>query len=153
MNDTILTWDALEYHHIDKTSDWYWSLGIISFSIVLLAILFNNLLFALFVLLAAVTLGMYGGRPPEIVRIELRKKGILMADRLYDYDSLESFWIEEEDVHPKILVKSQKILMPYIIIPLGDVPHEVIREELLKYMPEVEHHESVGHKLLEYFGF
>jgi hypothetical protein len=38
-------------------------------------------------------------------------------------------------------------------VPLGDAPAHEVREFLLEHMKEIEHHESLAHKLLEYFGF
>jgi hypothetical protein len=149
----VLAWEAPEYHHWDKSPDWYWSVGIISASIVILCIMFGNLLFALFILLAATTGAIYASREPNVAHVELSRRGISVEGYLYTYDGLESFWIEEHGPHPKILIKSHKIILPFIVVPLGELHHEDARTYLLQYLKEVEHHESFGHKLLEYFGF
>ncbi len=154
MNLDILEWDAPEYLHEEKSSDWYWSLGIIAASVAFLCILFNNLLFAVFIILAAFAAGMHAARPPRLIDVRVAPRGILSHNVLYTFDSLESFWIEERENDPRLLIKSKKLLMPLIVVPIS--PHvdlDEIRDYLLTFLPEVEHHESLGHRLLEYFGF
>lgn len=148
-----VVWQALEYHHFEKSSDWYWILGIVAVTVTVLCILFGNILFGVFIILASIVGGVYAGRAPEIVESEISTKGIRFHKTFYPFDTLDSFWIEEEDVHPKIVVKSKKTLMTQILIPLGDMPADEIRAILLEYIPEIRIREPFLHKLLEYFGF
>jgi hypothetical protein len=80
-------------------------------------------------------------------------RGVIVEDYLYDYHTLESFWIDENHKLPQIIFQSKKHFMPHIIVPLGDIHHEDVRAFLLMHLKEVEHHESIGHMILEYFGF
>lgn len=153
MPHDVITWDAPEYHHFDKSADWYWSLGIIAVSIAVLCILFNSILFAIFILLAAFVGALYAGRTPELIHVELRPRGILVHDKVYPYVTLDSFWVDEEAHPDKIIIKSKKMLMPYIVIPISHIHPEDIRMFLKMHLPEVEHHESLAHKALEYLGF
>lgn len=153
MHHEVLTWDAPEYHHFDKSADWYWSLGIIAVSIAVLSIVFGNVLFSLFILLAAITVGLYAGRHPDLAHVELRPRGIIFNDRMYKYTLLDAFWVEEDEYPHKIILKSKKLLMPYIIIPIGNIHPGDVRLFLKMHLKEEEHHESVVHKMFEYFGF
>jgi len=147
-----LAWDAPEYHFVEKTPDWYWSLGIITVSIIVILLFFNEVLFALFILLAAIVSGVYAGREPGLVHVELGYRGIIYGKNLYLYNELDSFWVEESH-HSRIIIKSKKTLMPYIVIPIGDTHPDDVRDYLAQYLPEVEHREPIGHKLMEYLGF
>jgi hypothetical protein len=149
----VITWDAPEYHHNPKSADWYWSLGIIAVSIAILCILLNNVLFAIFILLSAFTAALYAGREPELHTIELRPRGILVQDKMYTFKELDSFWVEEDEHPQKIILKSKKVFMPYIIIHISHISPDDVRIYLKKHLKEVEHHESAAHKLMEYFGF
>ena len=71
MNETI-TWRAEEHRHVERGSDWYWALGVIAVSSAVTAVLFNNILFALLIVVAAATLGMIASRPPAIADFVLR---------------------------------------------------------------------------------
>ncbi len=149
----VLSWDAVEHHHIEKTSDWYWSLGIIAVSAAILCVLFSNILFGIFILIAAFTAGLHAARSPNMIHIELHRKGILVEQKFYHYKDIESFWIDEhEQLLPSIILKSKKLLMPYIIIPIGDTHPDHIHSELKRHLEEIPHHESAFHKVLEYFG-
>src|ERR1700722_18347164 len=114
MENTVLAWDAREYHHIEKNSDWFWSLGIITATIVVLAILFGDILFAVFILLGALAAGIYAGREPETIHYELQHKGVLAGDYFYPYHTLQSFWVDEDRPHPKLILNSKKVFSPHI---------------------------------------
>ncbi len=153
MHHEIITWDSHEYHHFEKNADWYWSLGIIAVSIAILCILFNNLLFAAFIIVGAIAGALYAAREPELAHVELRPHGVKVNNIMYTYHSLESFWVEEFE-HPEVLIlKSKHLLMPYIIVHLSHVHPDDIRVYLRMHLKEVEHHESLIHKLFEYLGF
>lgn len=151
--EPLITWDMPEYYHTDKTADWYWTLGIIAISIAVLCVLFGDVLLALFAILGALTLGIYAHREPNIVPHEISTKGVLVDKTLYTFNSLESFWIESDEPRPKIVLKSKKMFMPYILIPCEGLPLNEVRKVLLAHLPEVEHHEPLTQKLFEHFGF
>lgn len=150
---TSISWQALEYFHFDKSSDWYWVLGIVALTGIVLCILFGNILLAVLILVGAVVGGMFAGKEPRMVTVEISRKGIAVENKMYEFESLESFWIEMEDIHPKIILKSKKTLMTQILIPLGEMPEDEVRAILLEYIPEVKHREPFLHKVLEYLGF
>ena len=107
----------------------------------------------MFILLGALTLVIYSVRKPNIIGVELGKRGVSVNNTIYPYNTLKSFWVEEDDIEPKILMQSEKVLMPYIIIPLSDTDPDIVREFLLNYLEEEEHREPLSQKLMEYLGF
>jgi hypothetical protein len=148
------TWQALEYHHAEKSRDWYWGLGLISITVAIISFILGNVLFGIFVLLASVTLAIFAHRPPRTITIHMGTAGILVEKTLYVYKDMESFWIELEEnpAHPKILFKSKKFFMPYIIVPLGDAHPDDVGDFLAQFLPEVEHKEPLLQRLLEDVG-
>lgn len=146
-----ISWQALEYHFTEKSQDWYWALGIVAVAIAIASILYDNILFAVLILVGAFALAIYAGRRPEIITVETNKKGVVVNDTLYPFASLESFWVEEND--NKLLLKSKKTLMPLIAIPLGDTNPKNLRSFLLELLTEEEHHEPASQKLMEHLGF
>ena len=85
--------------------------------------------------------------------MEILPTGIKTNDILYPYINLESFWVEEKELAPRIILKTRKKIAPYVVILIGDGnPHD-IREELLLHLPEIKHSEPFIEKLLIYFGF
>lgn len=153
MEHTLIAWEAPEHHHTEKNSDWYWILGIVAVAGAVLAILFNNILFAFFILIGAFTAALHAERSPKIVRMGISQRGVIVEDKLYPFSSLESFWIEDHEHHPEIIIKSAHFFMPFIILPIKDSDPDHIHSIMAQFLPEVEHHETALHKLMEHFGF
>jgi hypothetical protein len=154
MRDYVLKWEAKEYEQTEKGSDWFWALGIISVSIAVTSIILNNLLFAAVVIISAFALSMYAKRPARTVHFEVNQRGLLIDSTLYLYNALESFWVEEEEENPKLLIKSTKTFVPLIVAPLGkEVDREELRDYLLDHVDEEEHSEPLSQKIMERLGF
>lgn len=149
----VLRWEAYEHEHIERDSNWFWALGVIAVSGALTAILFGNFLFALVILLGATTIGLIARKPPDFHEFELNPKGIRIGQAFHPYDTVISFWVDEELEQPLLLVDTTTIMSPNLIIPIGDHHPEDIREYLRPYAKEVPMKEPLAHKILEFFGF
>ncbi len=151
-----ITWQALEYHHEPKGTDWFWAVGIVAVCIAITSIIYGNILFAILIMIATAALFMYAVRLPELIEFELNNKGVVIEEKMYPYATLQSFWVEDFDnrhPHMKLLIKSQKLTMPLIVIPISGVHPEDIREFLLNYLVEEEQFEPLSQKVMEYLGF
>lgn len=149
-------WEAHEYTFQEKSSDWYWAVGIVAVSVSIISIIFGNILLALLVLLGSFALSLFASKRPSVIKFEINKTGILINRTLYPYGTLESFWVEDNrhlDLESKLFIKSQRMAVPIIIIPLEGMDPEDIRDFLLDHLLEEHHVESAGQKLLEYLGF
>lgn len=149
-----IAWEAPEHHHVEKGNDWFFALAIIVVAMVIVAILFGNVLFALLLGLAGGALAVSAAKPPSIIPFAVTVRGIKVGDRLYPYGTLDSYHIDEEDPRgPQLLVKANQKLMPLIVIPLP-VDHIDDIEEILREKLEIEHlEEPLFMKILELFGF
>jgi len=148
-----LSWTTIEYLHTEKTSDWYWIVGIITLSIALISIILNNIIFAILIIVSSFTLSLFASRKPEKINIEIDRLGVTVGKSKYPYRELESFWIETREVHHRVLIKSKAILKPYIVIFIENVDPEKIRATLSEHLHEEEHSEPLLEKLLLYLGF
>ena len=91
---------------------------------------------------------------PKTVSISINQKGIVVGKEMYPFATLDAFWVESADGEDqKILLKSKKLIMPLIAIPLEEHHHLDVREFLLNYLPEVEMHEPLSQKIMEKLGF
>jgi len=154
MRDYSITWTALEYHHTEKGADWFWAFGIIVISAILTSVILGNILFALLILIGSITLFIFSIRHPKEALFEVNQRGIVLEEKLYLYNSLDSFWVDTEEDIPKVLIKSKKIFMPLLILPLGDDTNaEDLRDYLLDNLDEEYLHEPFLQKLLEQLGF
>lgn len=148
-----LSWRTHEYFHTPKTADWYWIVGTITLSIALIAIILNNVIFAVLIIVSSFTLSLFASKRPDIIDIEINNSGVIVNRDLYGYKDLESFWIETEDGNPRIIIKSKKLFMPYISIFIEDVHPDDIHALLSAHLEEERHSEPLLEKLLIYLGF
>jgi hypothetical protein len=147
-------WEAPEHTHIEKTQDWYWLLGIIATTGAIVSIIFGNVLFSLVIILAATTMGIVGSRKPRIIPFEVSPRGIRIDSTLYPYATLASFYLDEENhVNPQLILKSKKVFVPLIIVPIPDEFSDEIDAILSARLPEQYMEEPLSNKLLEFFGF
>ncbi len=148
-----LVWHAHEYIYREKSSDWYWAVGIIAVSLAVTSILFNNVLFSVVILLAFFTLMMYAKRKPSLLQIKIDERGIMEGHIHYHFSTIDSFWVEDRYGESKLILKSKKKTLPYIVIPIFDVSVDDVRDMIKKHVPEEEHQEPIGKKIMEYLGF
>lgn len=146
---------APEYYHRHKTTDWYWTVSIVAVSAITTAIIFNNILFAGLLILGAFSLLMYASRQPKDHEIEINNAGVTVGKYRYSFSNLQSFWLEHNE-HPRLLIKSDRTLMPHIVILVEHLEEEEknnIRNFLSTKIPEVEQTEPLLEQIMEYLGF
>jgi hypothetical protein len=149
----VLRWSAYEHEHIERGSDWFWALGVIAVSAALTSLLFGNFLFAIVILLAATTIGLIAQKPPELHEFEISDKGIRIGQAFHAFDTVISFWVDEELEKPLLLIDTTTFMSPNLIIPIDELHPEEVRERLRPYAAEVPMKEPLAHKILEFFGF
>lgn len=146
-------WEALEHTRGPRGNDWYWSLGILSLAAAVAAIAFGNILFAIIILVAAMTLAIFAVRGPATFAYTVGPRGIRINDELYPYSTLESFYLDEDapgDV--ELLLKSKRTFMPLIVVPVPEEYVEMVDQYLNERLQEEYLEEPLLHKLLERLG-
>lgn len=155
-DENKIFWQNYEFEYKEKTNDWFWGMGIVVVCLSIIAIIYDNPLFAIFMLIAGFTIFMKAKKVPRLIDFELSDKGIKIDGTLYSYGNLKSFWIEDNKREaPKMILKTEKFITPIIVIPLDTdlVDHEEIRNFLLKYLTEEKLIEPFSHKITEFLGF
>ncbi len=148
-----LRWSAYEHDHIERGGDWFWALGVVTVCVVITSIIFHDTLFALLAILAAGTIGMLANIPPELVEFEISERGVRVGKELHRYDEIISFWVENEQGEPLLLIDTTKFMSPNLIIPIDTEDADSIRTFLREHAEEVPMKEPLSHKILEFFGF
>ena len=151
---TSVSWSAPEYEYSPKSKEWYWTVGIISAALAFAALLLKNFLFASFILLAGFTAALFSAKKPRVIKFVIGAKGIQIADRLYPYDSLKSFWIRYDPPEKKELeILTKKIFVAKMSLPLGDADPNEVRRILMSSLKEEETKESLIDIFAKYIGF
>jgi hypothetical protein len=149
-----ITWESPEHRHIEKTSDWYWVVGIIAVSASVVSIMFENVLFGVVILLGASTMILFSHRAPKVLGYEVSVRGVRIGDTLYPFTSLEAFAIDEDAPEgPQLIVKSHHFFVPLLILPLPFEYVDEIDELMGTRLHEAPLVEPLSHRLLEFFGF
>lgn len=150
-----IEWMAHEHHHQNRSNDWYWGIGIIAILLAVLAIYFGNIVLAMFIVLAGFTSILQAHAKPKVIKYSITRKGIKAGESSFPFSTLESFWVIDEDVDDKIILRSTKFMMPFIVLPYDstNTDPEEIRDYLLEYIDEEEMQEPFMQIVLEKLGF
>jgi hypothetical protein len=151
--EPLISWNAPEHIHFEKTNDWYWGVGIVTLTLTVIAFLFGSIITGLLILIGSTALVIHASKPARTIYYEINDRGLMIDDVLYPFLSLESFWVTHDQVFPKLLIKSRRPLMPLIAIHIDEINPEEIRNVLLRYIAETEHREHFLKQTLESFGF
>jgi hypothetical protein len=160
-----LSWSALEYEEKERSQDWFWALGIIIVTSSIASIIYGNYFFAALLVLSGVLLGFFAIKKPEIISYELNKKGLKIKNRLYLYENIKSFWVqsgafpntslpEQVVIKPILFIKTERIFMPILDIPIEEEMAEDIHSIMLgQNIVEEEMKEHPSEKIMEALGF
>jgi hypothetical protein len=154
-----INWSALEYEEKERSTDWYWALGIIVVASSITSIILKNYFFAILLIISGILLGFFAIKKPEIVPYELNDKGFQIKNRIYLYENIKSFWVQikspEQNIkNSTLFLKSPRIFMPILSIPIEEELADKIKEILIsKNIPQEEMKEHSSHHIMESLGF
>lgn len=150
------SWQTLEYVHREKSPDWFWVVGIVSGAVVLTAIIFANIIFAILVAVGAFVLCLFAARKPRPIVVEVLERGIRIEHTLYPFKSLRSFSIDEAHHDgPRLVLQSDRPVLPYITIPAPQDSEELeaLKSLLSSHLEEEPFEESPLHLFFEKLWF
>lgn len=148
-----ISWTTPSRIFIPKTVDWYWIVSIIAVTISIISIILNNIIFAILTIIATFVSFLNAHKIPKNIDIIINTKGIKVDNKIYFYNEIESFWIEDGNLHPRIILKSKSLLSPLITILLHEEDVDEVREYLRDHLNEEYLNEHLLEKIFIYFGF
>ncbi len=152
---TEFSWDTLEYEQREKSTDWYWALGILIVIGAVIAFITKNFLFGVLILLGGFLIGLFAGKENPAISVEISTRGIQINNQLMDYTIITAFWMYRNPSGiRKLILKTKRNFTPIISIPIpDDIKATDLREFLIKMVPEQEIQESAIDILMERIGF
>jgi len=148
-----LTWSALEYEEKERSTDWFWALGVIVVAGSITSIIYANYFFAMLIIIGGILLGFFAIKKPETVPYELNEKGLKIKTRLFPYDTIKSFWVQDGG-KPTLFIKSARMFLPMLSIPITEELTEKVKNIFLsKNVAEEEMKEHPSDKIMESLGF
>ena len=148
-----IIWQTKEYEYREKTNDWFWAVGVIALSAIIISIIYGNYVFAIFMAIATATLLMYSVKKPETLEIEINNKGIRIQKELHPYKTIKSFWVDSLSREKKLILSTDRIIMPIMALSIEESSPEEIRLLLLRHIKEEEIHEPVSQRLWSTWDF
>lgn len=152
--NTTLTWQAFDKTDKERKVDWFWALGIIAIAGSVLAFLFGNFLFGVFILLAVVILIFLITQKPKRIECSLNEKGITIDGTLTPYQKIKGFYLDETHEWGKILLHTDHPISAIVSVfyedkALGDDIYEMFQ----KYeIPEEYLVEPISQQIFEKLG-
>lgn len=151
---TKFSWQTPEYVHFEKSTDWYWTVGIITAAFVVTAIIFGDILFGVVLAIGAFTLALFASRQPSIVSVEVMDKGIAIDKTLFPYSTLESFSVDDIHHHgPRLILKSKKPIVPLVTVPIQSVDLQELHDYLETQLKAETFEQNLMHTVFEKLGF
>ncbi len=149
---SAISWEVKEYEHRQRGVDWFWAIALLAGVGAVVSIVFDNILLAVIIVLAAVSLIMYAKREPENMMVELSPAGVKIGKTLYPYKNLKTFWVTDEGERCKLLLESTRSIMPIIDVKAPHGRRDEIMEYINDYLPALEREESLIDALGDWFG-
>lgn len=146
-----MEWQVEDRQPNTKSSEWYLAVGIIVLAVAGTAVIFKNILLAVLIVIAFVSIVLNHRRKNQILNVAITRKGIKIDDLLYTFDNLESFHVDEG--RDLLILKSKKFFSTHIMIPIEGVSPEELEQILGEYLESEEMRESALEQFLEYLGF
>lgn len=153
--EPVFSWEAYEFKDKELKNDWFWAIGIIALAGSVAAFIFGNFLFGIFIILATGTVFLFSKIKPKLIKYEITTTGIIYEDVFYPFETLHSFWMDENDEsNKKLLVKSSRLFIPILSLPYDtEETGDRIFEALSEILPDEPLQEPWGHLIMERLGF
>lgn len=148
-----ISWTVGGGQPLERSNDWYWSLGVLAVAGAGASIFFGNILLAVILLIGAFSIAVLTVRGPREHKVAVDPRGITVDGTRYPYTAVYSFWVETEIDPPHLFLSMRGILAPHFSFPLADRAQAgEVRTLLQKYAAEEEQGPHLGDRLAEIFG-
>lgn len=160
MDEDMIQWSIVTHEHKDRSTDWYWTAGIVTMLGIAVSIYLMNILLAMILGIGMVSIFILAIRGPREHDVTLSNRGVDIDGTLYRYPTIHSFWVsvedhlhEDWDPRARLFFTTSGYVHPRIIIPLQDVDHaEEVRDYLLQHLDEVEQEPHFAEHIAELLG-
>ena len=132
-----ISWQASEFRHYPKNVGWY----VVLISLTILTIGFfviveGDIFAAVSLGILAILIFIFAGQVPQKVDIELSSKGVKFGKLFYQYKQIKYFWLVLNERHKTLNFVTSAFVNNTLILELEDQDPEIVRDYLIKYLPE-----------------
>lgn len=135
--DTIFSWLIDEYERHERGPIWYAVAFLVGVSLILYALVVQNFLFAIIIVMFGVIIGLSSLREPQRLLFQITTRGVAVGDHFVPYKDMKDFWMVYEPPYVKNLYLEYKNpLTPRIVVPIEEGDPVEIRRALLDFLDE-----------------
>ncbi|HEX9679483.1 MAG TPA: hypothetical protein VGA08_02585 [Candidatus Saccharimonadales bacterium] len=152
--DKVVTWEASEYIHHQKSSSWFLILAggtlVVSAALYLLI---KDIFSVIVLILMAVALAVFGARRPEVRRYSLSQNGLSIGDRDFALDDFRSYSVMQEGALLSITFQPIKRFMIPVTIYFSPQDAGSIGSILESMLPHEDHGPDLVDRLMRIIRF
>jgi len=153
--EKIVEWDGQTHHHIERSTDWFWAVGLIAVVAAGISLWLGDAIFSAIILIAAFAMSIVASREPRLLPVHIDEEGVHIDHDHYPWEVIRVFWIRTEFIpSPRLHLHTTNLLHPDIAltIPDAELAAEVRAALLQHHIPEEEHHTGAS-MLADLLGF
>lgn len=149
-------WSGQEFEFVPKQPTWYWTIGILSVGSAVAAGISGNILFAIILILAGITVSLAGSRRPATHTFMITDRGIHVGTQVFAYDNIVNFAIDdhhESGVPTTLHFTLRQGFVRVMTVPLHHVDFRTVRTALKNHnIEEVENLHSLSAQVADWLG-
>ena len=136
-NTKLVSWTIPEYSSHERSRRWYITASVILALLLIYSFFTANFLFALILIIAAITVVLHDKHEPTEIEFAITEDGVILGAQFHEYRKFASFWIFYEPSQNKMLfLEFKNRIRPRLPIPLFNKNPLHLRGILLKYLKE-----------------
>lgn len=135
--EEIVSWTVDEYERHERGPLWYAIAFVVGVALVLYAMVSQNFLFAVIIVMSGVIIGLSTLREPRKILFQMTTRGVGLGGKFTPYKDFRSFWIYYEPPFSKNLyLDFSNPIVPHLKVSLEDQDPLEIRKALLEFLRE-----------------
>ena len=140
-----ISWRAAEFEFREKGPLWYLAIGFVAAILVVVSFAQRNFFFAVFVLVASITLMFFGRLKPVVFNFKISEAGVNVGEnKFYNYEKLEGFSIVDRPGKlDEIILKKKTVINSFLKLPIDSKNALTAKELLTEKLPEIDYKESI----------
>jgi len=132
----LFSFETEEHKHYIRSVDFYWTIGLIALVIVVLAFIFGNSLFGILIAIGVFMYGYVSSKTPNVVRVRITNKDILIGENLYPISKIESFRIMDLIGEKELVLSIRRNYQPIVPVCVPAEQYQSLRNVLNSIITE-----------------
>ena len=135
--ELLVSWRVHEYPKHNRSTAWYVMGGMISFGLIVYAVVTANFLFAVIILMIVIITLISSFQEPDEIDVVVTSTGIVVGEAFYGYAAIKDFSIAYQPPDVKYLyIDFYTPWHPVMSLPLENTDPNYVREHLLPFCIE-----------------